>query len=255
MSTDNDIIGDEFFESVVSDKTDSKNLDIDVVDVVEENILSTVNIASDLPKLIGDNYPVEYQLIVKRLLDLYSDLPRLNYNELHSEVEKLNADSTPTPTLPLINLKLQSIQAHKDRLAEIYQKVVRCYTFKKRVVNILSEAWGKFADGSSADKRKADCAFRLSDFYIDLAQIESLHFACEHALRNLDSASNAISRQITIIQSELKIFDIGRGALPDFDFNKSSLNDSFESLGVDLRANSDIAIDPAESKEAEEISF
>jgi hypothetical protein len=79
---------------------------------------------------------------------------------------------------------------------------------------------------------------------------------CEHVLKNLDSNSNALSRQITIIQSQLKIFDIGRGALPDFDFNKSSFNDAFESVGSPISGaieKKEIPLDA--SVEAQECSF
>lgn len=209
-----------------------------------------------IPKLLG-KCPQEYVDVVNRFLDLYVELPFINYEDLYKELSDLNVDSKPTPTLQLINLKLQKIQASKDRLSEIYKDVIRCYTFKKRAVNILGEAWNKFAEGSSADKRKSDSAFRLSEFHADLAKIESLYNVCDHVLRNLDSQSHSISRQITIIQSQLKMFDMGRGALPDFDFNQSSLNEGFESLGDNIDGNkeSSVEIDPSQKIEAEELSF
>ena len=216
---------------------------------VDENL-------SGLPQLVGTDFPEGYKAVVDRFLKLYANLPRIDYNDLHAEISDLNVDSSPTPTLQLINLKLQKIQASKDRLAEIYQQVIRCYTFKKRAVNILSEASSKFTEGKNQDKRQAESSFRLCEFHADLAQVEALYNVCEHVLRNLDSQSHAISRQITIIQSELKLFEMGRSSLPDFDFNKKSLNEGFESLG-DSTDSSDISneIDPKESQKAEEMSF
>jgi hypothetical protein len=170
----------------------------------------------------------------------------------------LNVDSSPTPTLQLINLKLQKIQAYKERLQEIYDKVGRCYSIKKRAVSILTDAWGHFADGKSADKRKSEAAYRLSDFHLDFAQVEALNHSCTHVLDNLDAQSMLISRQITVIQSQLKMFDMGRGSLPDFDFNKSSLNEGFEtSLGTPVAESDETSneIDGSASLDAEELSF
>jgi hypothetical protein len=247
MPQKDDILGDDFFDDLDEYNNESSTSTGDEIEEVSDG----------LPRLVGSDYPESYKQIVNRFLAMYSTLPLINYDELHAEVAHLNVDSSPTPTLQLINLKLQKIQASKDRLAEIYQEVIRCYTFKKRAVNIISEAWSKFAEGSSQDKRKSDSAFRLSEFHADLAQIEALYNVCDHVLRNLDSQSQAISRQITIIQSQLKMFDIGRGALPDFDFNKSSLNEGFESLGTPTKneIEEDKTIDVNESKMAEELSF
>ncbi|GAF81119.1 unnamed protein product, partial [marine sediment metagenome] len=152
------------------------------------------DIPSYYPELVGSDYPSEYRQMVERFLIIYRRLPKIIYDDVHKEVSQLNVDSSPTPTLQLINLKLQKIQANKDRLAEIYQDVIRCYTFKKRAVSILTDSWSQFADGKSADKRKSDSAFRLGSFGMDLAELEALYNVCENVLRNLDSRSNAISR-------------------------------------------------------------
>lgn len=256
-----DIFDDELF---TEETTNTPKTNIVESDSSPNNVDTEFDMAendnSGLPLLVGDNYPNGFKEVVNRFLKIYATLPRINYDDIHEEVAQLNVESNPTPTLQLINVKLQKVQAAKDRLSEIHQMVVRCYTFKKRAVGILTEAWGKFADGSSQDKRKADCAFRLSDFNLDLAQIEALNNVCDNVLRNLDSQSNAISRQITIIQSELKMFDMGRGSLPDFDFNKGSLNDGFDSIGTpvekseeDLNVEDECAVKG--SIEAEELSF
>lgn len=236
MTQDKDNILDDLFDADGFDDPSEKAEEAsngEINKVVDEVKDSVADGRSRFPKLIGSesDYPAAYRQVVDRFIALYAKLPIINYDELHKEIANLNVESKPTSTLQLINVRLQEIQGAKDRLAEIYQEVVRCYTIKKRAVNILTEAWNKFADGSSADKRKSDSAFRLSDFHADLAEVEALNIACDHSLKNLDSQSNAISRQITIIQSELKLFDIGRGSLPDFDFNKGALNEGFESLG------------------------
>lgn len=252
MSKD-DILDDDLFGVDVDGETETSSTS------TEEEVIESDSGA--VPSLIGRDYPESYKNAVERFVILYKQLPKLDYNAIHAELASLNADSGPTPTLQLINLKLQKIQAYKDRLEEIHNKVVRAYYFKKRAVSVMTEAWGNFADGTSADKRKAEAAFRLSDFHADFAQTEALYYVCENVLKNLDSQSMTVSRQITVIQSQLKMFDMGRGALPDFDFNKSSLNEGFESLGDPItqpaidQDNASTVIDISKSIDAEELSF
>lgn len=216
---------------------------------------------SDLPSVMGTvgEIPDDFKAVADRVLAMYASLPELDYDSLYEEISELNVGSEPTPTLQLINLKLQRVQASKDRLSSICEDVIRCHTFKKRAVNILSDSWNRFATGSSADKRKADSSYRMSEFQIDLAQLEALNNVCEHIGKNLDSQHNAISRQITIIQSQLKMFDMGRGALPDFDFNKSALNEGFESFDEPIKENKSEnqskQIDSSKPQEADECSF
>ncbi|MFA7219428.1 MAG: hypothetical protein WC119_02910 [Synergistaceae bacterium] len=265
MTQDKDNTLDDLFDMDGFDDPSEKSEEVStgINNDVNEAKKSVMDGRSRFPKLIGpeSDYPASYRQVVDRFIALYAKLPIINYDELHKEISNLNVESKPTSTLQLINVRLQEIQGAKDRLAEIYQEVVRCYTIKKRAVNILTEAWNKFADGSSADKRKSDSAFRLSDFHADLAEVEALNIACDHSLKNLDSQSNAISRQITIIQSELKLFDIGRGSLPDFDFNKGSLNEGFESLGdfpsndIDVQKDTDGIGEKVINATTEELSF
>jgi hypothetical protein len=250
-----DILDDEFFggslEDEFSTKVDKESKKESLINKIEES-----DIEIYLPKVMGDNVPIEFQSLVDKWLAVYKRLPPLDYDKIQKELPELSVKSTPTSSLQMINQQLQRVQACKDRLAEIYQNVNFCYTFKKRAVNVLSDSWGRFASGSSADKRKSDCAYRLSDFSKDLAFIESLQNVCDHILKNLDSVNNNLSRQITIIQSQLKLMDIGRGALPDFDFNKNRMNnDAFDDIGEKIEDKDDVLEGENGSRDAEEYTF
>jgi len=176
---------------------------------------------SDLPDLRGDNYPQEYISMVNRVKLEYSMLPKFDYNKVYDELSDLSIKSSPTPTLQVLNDEIQRVQAAKDRLSEIFIGVLKSYTFKKRAVDILFDAWSKYSDDKSADKRKGDATFRLSDFNVDFAKVEGLLKACTHILKNLDSVHESLSRRITVIQLTMKLGDLGRGALPDFDYDKA----------------------------------
>ena len=181
-----------------------------------------------LPVLMGSDYPPEYMRIVDRVKIQYDRLPKINYDAIYKEISELSICSNPTPTLQVLNDELHRVQASKDRLSEILIDVIKTYNFKNRAVDILKDAWGKFTTEKNTEGRKGDATFRLSDFMCDFAQLEALSKACNHVLKNLDSLHDNLSRRITIWQLILKLRDVGRGSLPDFDFSKNeSMTDLF----------------------------
>lgn len=182
------------------------------------------------PCLLGDDYPEAYLTMVKRIWAQYSLLPSLDYNKIYKEMAELTIKSSPTPTLQVINQEIQRAQAAKERLSEIMVDILKCYTLKKRAVDILTEAWNNFSSCNSADKRKGDAIYRLSDFDLDFSQAESALKVAVQIARNLDSLQDSLSRRITIFQLQLKLHDMGRNALPDFDF-KDDLTDGLNSMG------------------------
>jgi len=123
------------------------------------------------------------------------------------------------------------------------------------MVDILKESWGKYTDEKNAEKRKGDGAFRLSDFEVDFAQVESLFRAITHIVRNLDSLHDSLSRRITIYQSLLKLHDVGRGALPDFDFDKNFSGSLDDSLGNFTASSVNSDVDALQGIDAVEETF
>jgi len=203
---------------------------------VEEKI---VNEESDkesedgIPELIGDDYPPQYLKMVNRVKIRYAQLPKLDHYAIEKELAELSIESSPTPTLQVLNDELYKVQSAKDRLANIVIEVTKCYSIKNRMVDILRDAWGKFSSEKNAESRKGDAAFRLSNFSIDFAEVEGLMKACNHVLRNLDSMQERLSRTITVYQNILKLRDMGRGGLPDYDFEKKEgKSELFEELNI-----------------------
>lgn len=178
--------------------------------------------AQDIPSLRGEGYPSDYIAMAERVKWQYEMLPKLDYDAIYQELAELSIKSCPTPTLQVLNDEIQKVQGAKDRVAEIFIEVVKCYNFKKRAVDILQDAWGKFTTEKNADARKGDAAFRLSNFMLDYASTEALLKASTHVLKNLDSLHDSLSRRITIYQLTMKLQDIGRSALPEYDFDKPS---------------------------------
>ena len=177
--------------------------------------------AESTPELMGEDYPEPYIKMVMKIRKQYEYLPKLDYDAIYKEISDLSIHSSPTPNLAILNDELHKVQAAKDRLSEIFIDVIKCYNYKKRAVDILKDAWGKFTSEKNAEGRKGDASFRLSSFLSDYAETEALSKSCDHILRNLDSLNDNLSRRITIWQLMTKLQDIGRGALPSLDFDRS----------------------------------
>jgi hypothetical protein len=228
-----DILGGDFFEEAseknpnkIEEAKDNEDMSSSADQVAQEAESQEPKSLTDIPTLRGDEYPSDYKDMVNRIVWQYKMLPVLDYDSIYKEIADLSIKACPTPTLQVLNDEIQKVQSAKDRVAEIFIEVVKCYNFKKRAVDILQDAWGKFTIEKNADGRKGDAAFRLSNFIIDFATTEALLKACTHVLKNLDSLHDSLSRRITIYQLTLKLQDIGRSALPDFDFDKPSDSDN-----------------------------
>lgn len=180
------------------------------------------NTKDEILNLVGniEDYPLDYIKMVDRIRIQYALLPTLNYDAIYKELAELSIKSSPTPTLQVLNDELYKVQSAKDRLSEIVMDVIKCYNFKNRAVDILRESWGRFTTEKNTEGRKGDSAYRLSNFSIDFALVESLSKACNHILKNLDSLHDNLSRRITVFQLIMKLRDIGRNGMPDYDFDK-----------------------------------
>ena len=214
------------------------NLDVlsDILDSSSENISVEIKKDCEELNLVGDGYSQDYINVVKRIKKRYDLLPQFDYNAIYKELGDLSVKSCPTPSLATINDELHKIQGAKDRLSEILIEVIKSYNFKKRAVDILKDSWGKFTVEKNTEGRKGDSTFRLSWYLTDFAETESLFKACDHILKNLDSLNDNLSRRITIWQLMTKVGDIGRGSVPDLDYDKTPkerLQDDFFNMDND----------------------
>jgi len=215
------ILGDDFFGSLAGDSDSSATPVVsDSPKTGESKATPLEEPDKSFPLLRGEIPDIDYNSLVERIQFQYGCLPVLNYDDLYQELADLSIECTATPSLEHINDELQKVQASKDRLSEILINVIKNHNFKKRAVDILQDAWGKFTSEKNAEARKGDGVFRLSNFHLDFALTESLLRTCTHVLKNLDSLSDNLSRRITIYQLISKNSDLGRGALPDHEWDR-----------------------------------
>ena len=205
-----------------------------------------------LPQLCGSDYPNFYIEMINRVHAQYKELPPLNYDKIYAELAELTIKCHMGGSFQVLNSEIQRVQGAKDRFSEIFLDVCRNYFIKKRVVDVVRDSWGKFTDEKNAEKRKGDCSFRLSNFEIDFAKVEALFRVMTHIYRNLDSLHEALSRRITIYQSLLKMNDVGKDGLPDFDFDKG-VKDPF--AHEDDISENNTNFDPAENQKPKPENF
>ena len=247
----------DFFDSV--DKKSNDSVEASTVDASESDNsfdikksdeLSDETSDGSLPLLRGTSVPQDFSDLVKDILYQYEQLPKIDCNAIYKELSELTIRSCPTPTLQVINQELQRVQASKERLSDIMVNILQSYNLKKRMIDVLSDSCGYFSSEKSADKRKGEAVYRLSNFDIDFGKIDALLKSASHVARNLDAFQDNLSRRITIFQLQLKLHDIGRGAMPDFEF-KDDIDDSFGLGGQKRKSEST----EAESTEAETHNF
>jgi len=247
---------DDIFDSekgTVDEKEEIKEVvSVPSTEALKEKIESSPH--KCYPELNGEDFPVHYLNIVKRMQNQYEKMPFLDYDKIYSELSDLSIKSTPTPTLQDLNDEIQKVQSAKDRLSEIFVMTLRNHTFKCRALDVLRDTWGRFSSENSADKRRGDAAFRLSEFEEDFANVEALLKSCYHILKTLDSLHESLSRRITVIQLQLKLHDFGRGALPDIDLSSYDRDGKGGNI-FDNEENKENKSNKAENLTAEERSF
>lgn len=221
-----------------------------------ENICGNVNdvkppayVFNSLPKLQGSGYPNEFLEMVETVYAYYRMMPAVDYVSTMNELIGLTIKSIPTPTLQSINQELQKVQAVKERISEIMRSIIPMHTIKKRQVEILKESWLRHAVGKSVEQRKADAVFRMFQFESDYMSTDALLKTAMHITKNLDSIQEILSRRITIVGLELKMHDLGRHGLPDYNFGGQSLELESQKLTGDPVLNEDDEDGPLEADE------
>jgi hypothetical protein len=192
----------------------------------------------EVPKVQEVQTEEDFQRIVAHAQSILARLKPLDYEALYEELTKLNIKTSENPHIQQLNHDLQAVQACKDRVSEISTQVMRHALTYRRIADLLTEGWPKFAGKGSADQRKAEAALKMMDFENAAGEAEILHKATLGVLKNLDSKHESASRQITCFHLMLKLRDVGRttpesGFLPE-DFGELKSPDFAEAKSPDF---------------------
>lgn len=150
----------------------------------------------------------------KMVNQIIATLPRLNVRKLRLEMEGMQVGLQQNPTTLDLNAGLSKAQGYKDRLAEIYTMALREFKTRKRCVDLLFDAFNHVSKGSSADKRRGEATMKYPMLLLHMEAAETFLDEVEHILHNIKSAMEAISRQVTLMQIQVQLGEVRRGAQP-----------------------------------------
>lgn len=191
-----------------------------VIDDTEAVRLATEN-PEELPELLPmEGVPAEYIEMTKRILKQYAKLPVIDYKHFYAELTKLIVPSGPTPTMDVFNAEYHAVQAACERISEMFNIVLENYTFKKWALGQLQDAWGQFSQGKSAEKRKGEAAFLTTEFGMDFSRCDNLFKTIGSHIKMLEKHHASLVERVKVIQVQLKVGDVGRGNMPDMNFDK-----------------------------------
>lgn len=172
----------------------------DFEDVVASHVASKGQI-----KNLNDLEQIVYSIL--------STIPSLNRNKLRQEMIDMKIELQNNPTTLDLNKGLAKAQGYKDRLSEIYSLAIRECKLRSRCNDMLINAFiATEAKGKSADARQGEASMRYPMLLIQLEAAESFMKEVEHVLANIKSAHESISRQVSIVQIQLQLGEIRRGA-------------------------------------------
>jgi hypothetical protein len=172
---------------------------------------------------VSDKYtgPCTIQDIEDMVKAMLATLPKIDRDKLREEMSKMDVPTFQTPTTFDINKGLAVAQAYKDRLVEIYMNAQRDYKLRKRCLDMLFDAYNVISKGASADKRKGEATMKYPIMLLNLEASETFMEEIEQIMANIKSAWDSISRQGSIIQSQIQLGEY-RKRVPDMQSNGSS---------------------------------
>lgn len=148
---------------------------------------------------------------------LLKTLPKINRAALREEMSNMEVETFETPTTFDINSGLAKCTGYRDRLTEILTLATREYKLRKRVIDMLFDATNVVSKQSSADKRKGEATLKYALQLLQLEASETFMKEVEQILGNIRSISETISRQGSIIQSQISLGEY-RKVIPNDNF-------------------------------------
>lgn len=152
--------------------------------------------------------------------EMLNTLPRLDRNAIRQEMVDMEVPMFQTPTTFDINKGLAISQGYKDRLVEILSLATREYRLRKRCLEMLFDAVNVLSKASSSDKRKGEATMKYPILMLQTEAAETFVKEVEQFLLNIRNASESISRQGSLIQSQINLGEY-RKRMPDMTSNNS----------------------------------
>jgi len=163
----------------------------------------------------------------KLTLDKIEIINEDSYNNVKKIISKfaINVEDASDPYS--LSLILGKIQSHKDGLVEIVAEAQSNYILRKRMYELLFDAFSACSTEKTVDKRKGDATLRLREFSIEAIKSEAFFTYCKNILDNVESQHKTISRRLSAVQMQIQIGELSTGK-DELDNEDNYLNDSKE---------------------------
>jgi len=149
-----------------------------------------------------------FNSLVERCNEIVKGLPfdgQSDYEIVKAKLaeNKIHYDESPSPSE--LSNQLGLVQMMKDELLEISARAYYNHIVRKRIYEILFDAYMSISQKTSADKRKGDATLRLSAFSLNAVDAEAFYVYCKQIADNLESSHKTISRRIVCMQAQISL--------------------------------------------------
>lgn len=179
-----------------------------------ENNIEDININDDFSFIENEEERKNFSNLVKICREKIKDLPFQDGNDYIKTKEYINSREVEYKEFPSpkdLSWSIAKIQAIKDHFCLIKADADRNYNIRKKIYDLLFDAYVSISDQKSSDKRKGEASMRLYEFSIGCTEAEAFCSYCKHIFENLDSQHKTFSRQIACLDIAQKIGDISTG--------------------------------------------
>jgi len=165
----------------------------------------------------------QFDRLIQRCAETLNALPYSGedgYSALRREICDNRVEYGGMETPGQIGDQLAIVQAYKDRVFEIYAEAHRNHTVRKRICELLLDAYSAISSQSSQDKRRGEASLVLGEFVLQATRAEAFFQFCKEIALNLESRQQTLSRRLTCMQLQAN--------MGNYDF--ASTNSDFPSM-------------------------
>lgn len=190
--------------------TDALPKSADVLPKVDPNIPPPS--PSDI-KVLKSNEDA-FESLVVRCNEVMTTLPfqgQKDYQHVKEEVTKGRIQFEESPSPLELSRQIGIIQQLKDNLIDIFAESHRNHIVRKRIYELLFDAYMAISQQKSSDKRKGEATLKLSEFSLSSAEAEAFYTYCKQIIDNLESQHKTVSRRIACMQAQLTLGELATG--------------------------------------------
>lgn len=152
-----------------------------------------------------------FNALIDRCNEIVRGLPfggQSDYDLIKNKLSdnRINYDDSPSPAE--LSRQMGLIQMMKDDIIEIYANAYKNHVVRKRIYEMLFEAYMAISQKNSADKRKGDATLRLAEFSLSAVDAEAFYVYCKQIAENLESSHRTVSRRIVCMQVQMDLGEL-----------------------------------------------